>query len=527
MKFEIERLKSEAEEDYEEAWEETSDLIKDEGEFFSLEDKGSTHPLFDLVQEIRGVLSEIGFREVVVPTLIHEGDIRKQYGPQAPIILDRVFFLAGLDRSDLGIGRREIENIQEEIPEFDKVEELENIFRRYKKGEISSDDLVEMIMQEAELEESQASYIVSLFEDLKNLEPKPSEMTLRSHTTAGWFPVLEKVQHREPLPIQLFTVGPKYRREQELDETHLYRSWTASLVVMAEEISKEDGKRLSKKVLERLGFESPEFRIKEATSKYYAPDSEFEIFVEHPETGEPVEIGNAGFYNPISLANYEISRPIFNLGIGLERVLMIRTGEEDVRELVFPYEYEEAKFSDQQISEILDFKEMPETEAGRRIAEEIEKSARKYCDEPSPCEFDIFADEVRGKKVSVKLFEPEEGTELTGPAAFNEIYVRDGNIVGLPPEGWKDDDFLRDVQENGVSTGISYIEAFANFAGREIELAIEEGEEEIEVRFPMIESLGDINLELADSVRRYITSNNKKIDVRGPFFTAVSAEIRD
>ncbi len=525
MEFDIEKLKEKAEEDYEKAWRDSESLVEKEGKYFSLQDEGEPHPLFDLVQEFRQILLDSGFREIVVPALIEEEEIHMQYGPQAPIILDRIFFLAGLDRSDLGISRGDLEQIREKIPGFDEPEKLESIFRRYKQGEISADDLTEVLVEELGIEDDQASYILSLFEDFKKLEPVPSKMTLRSHTTAGWFPVLREMQYREPYPIQLFTVDSKYRREQKLDETHLYRSWTASIVILAEEISLEDGKEVTTKILNELGFNEVEFKKKSATSKYYAPNSEFEIFVSHPETGEMIEIGNAGLYNPVSLANYDISHPVFNLGIGLERILMIRTGEEDMRSLIYPHKYEQLDLSDEEISRMIELKKKPSTEQGREISKRIEKVARDRKDEPSPCEFEVFEGEVSGKNISVKLIEPEENTQLIGPAGFNEIYVKDGNIIGVPPEGWEGDEFLRDVRESGIDTGITYMESFANRAAREIELAVEEGKDSIKIQVPISENLSDINLKLEKPARRFITDNNKKIDVRGPIFTTISAEV--
>lgn len=525
MKFDTRKLKEESEQDYEKAWRESGNLIEEEGKLFSPERNGSSHPLFDLVQDSRKILIDLGFQEVVVPTLIEKDEIRKQYGPTAPVILDRIFFLAGLDRSDLGISQEDLEEIRKKVPDFDKTDELENIFRRYKEGEIPSDDIAEVIIEELKLDENQASHILSLFESFKKLEPVPSDMTLRSHTTAGWFPVLRDIKSRKSLPIQLFTIGPKYRREQKLDETHLYRSWTASLVIMAEEISIEDGKELTEKVLNGFGFDKVEFERKSATSKYYAPGTEFEIFVKHPHTDERIEVGDAGFYSPISLANYSIEHPVFNLGIGLERVLMIRTGERDIRSLVYPYKYEELEFSDEEISKMIKINEKPVTEVGQKLAKEIRKKSKELKEEPSPCEFDVFEGRIGNSKVSVRLYEPEENTKLIGPAAFNQIYVIDGNIVGVPPESWEDKEFLQKAREEGVPTGIDYMEAFANLAARKIEKTEEKGKDKLEVRVPIVESLSDINLELEKPARRYITNNNKKIDIRGPVFTTIVAEM--
>ncbi len=294
---------------------------------------------------------------------------------------------------------------------------------------------------------------------------------------------------------------------------------------MAEDFSIEDGKHLAKKVLQKMGFEEVEFKTKKATSKYYALGSEFEVFVKHPRTGERVEIGNAGHYSPVSLANYDISRPVFNFGIGLERVLMIRTGQSDIRELVYPYRYKDLEFSDEEISRMLEFEREPETESGRKLAEDIVRLSEECQDEPSPCEFELPEVEIGGKEVSVSLVEPEENTELIGPAAFNTIFVTEGNVVGVPPGDWGDNELLNKAREGGVSTGLRYIDAIANLAARKIEDAVESGESEVKVRVPMIESLSDVNLRIEKLARRFITDNNKKIDVRGPVFTTIKGKI--
>jgi O-phosphoseryl-tRNA synthetase len=66
---------------------------------------------------------------------------------------------------------------------------------------------------------------------------------------------------------------------------------------------------------------------------------------------------------------------------------------------------------------------------------------------------------------------------------------------------------------------------FAYRAAAEIERAVAEGKEEIEIRVRMVESLGDINVSIDRAALNYITSTGKKIDVRGPLFITVRASI--
>lgn len=524
MRFEVERIRAQAEEDFERAWRESARLLRVEKGTHRHAWKARPHPLMELVQEVRKVMLEEGFSEVVLPMIVDSAEVVKQYGPEAPVILDRVFFLAGLERPDIGMSRRERESILGLIPGFEKFKELQGILRRYKRGEIGPDDLLEVMVEELGISEEQASGIVDrVFPRLKEMKPVPSSLSLRSHTTSLWFPALAEFLKREPLPIQLFSVGPKFRREQRLDRTHLYESWTASLVEMDEDLSLEDGKELTGRIFEKLGFREVKFRTKKVTSKYYAPGMEFEVFL--TSRGEEVEVADGGMYSPVALSRYDIPYPVFNLGIGLERLLMVRMGEEDVRRLVYPYLYQPPFFSDQELAGMVRLKEEPQTEEGRRIAEAILKVAREHADAPSPCEFEAYRGMVKGRRVVVKLVEPEEGTRLIGPAGFNTLYVFEGNLVGLPPAGWKDDGFLRQVRERGVCTGITYLGALAALAARRIEEAAEEGRP-VKIRVRNVKSPSDINVVVEEVALRYLTSQRKRIDVRGPVFTTITAEFQ-
>ena len=524
-KFDVAKIRTSAKKDYEAAWLETAKLIKKEGRLFSLQKKGKPNELQELIEKARQALVQLGFVEISVPTIIEKKEVFAQYGPEASVILDRVFFLAGLERPDIGISRKKIQEIRKIVPKFDKVEELQGIFRRYKEGAIPADDFAEVIVKELDIKEEQASGLLSLFSEFKKLEPIPTDLTLRSHTTAGWFLVLKEMLKREPLPLQLFSIGQKFRREQRLDPTHLYESWTASVVIAAEEISLEDGERITREILNKLEFVEAKFSMKAATSKYYAPQTEFEIFVKHPKTGEFIEIGDAGFYSPVALSAYGIAHPVFNFGIGLERVLMIMTGETDIRALAYPYFYKPTEFSDVELVTMIKLEREPSTDDGKKIAAAIVKTAEQHADAPSPCEFKAFEGEIKGKRVVVRVVEPESGTKLIGPAGFNTIHVYQGNIIGLPPKGWEKDEFLQAVRKDGLSTGMRYIDAFAALAAHEIERVTKQGDRAVKVRVRAAKAPSDINITIGDAAQRYITSKKKRIDVRGPIFTTVVAEI--
>lgn len=332
--------------------------------------------------------------------------------------------------------------------------------------------------------------------------------------TALWFPVLSVEQNKREFPVQFFTIGRKFRREQRLDATHLYASYTASFVIMAEEITLEDGMDIVGEFIKKIGFEKVDFRFKKATSKYYAPQTEFEIFVKHPKTGEWLEVGDSGFYSPVSLAKFGIEYPVFNAGFGVERFVMIRTGESDIRRLSYPYFYKEMEFTDEEIAKGIYIEEKPRTEIGKKIMEELIKTAETCKDEGSPCEFVVWKGAINGKKVTVKIWERDKDTRLLGVAALNRIYVLDGNILGLPED-----------KEMGTPTDIRYLDALVALAARRIEEMIEKNEREINIRIRMAKKSSDVNIGIKTPIRRFITSNSKKIDIRGPVFFGVTAII--
>jgi O-phosphoseryl-tRNA synthetase len=92
------------------------------------------------------VLLELGFEEVILSSIIEDTEVIRQYGPEGNIILDRVFYLAGLPRPDIGISKDAIDQITRIVPGFTNVEKLQAIFRAYKRGEIEADDLLETLV---------------------------------------------------------------------------------------------------------------------------------------------------------------------------------------------------------------------------------------------------------------------------------------------------------------------------------------------------------------------------------------------
>jgi O-phosphoseryl-tRNA synthetase len=298
-----------------------------------------------------------------------------------------------------------------------------------------------------------------------------------------------------------------------LDATHLFDSNTISLVIVAEQISLEDCQRIASQICEEFGFKNSKSIIKKATSKYYAPQTEFEVFIEHPKTKEWIEIGDGGFYSPVSLSKYEIPYAVFNIGFGVERICMIKTGIEDIRKLVYPYFYEEISFSDAEIARGLKYKNIPLTEKGKEIKNEIIKIAQKNKDAKAPLELKVWEGIIKSRKIEVTIWEKDEGVKLLGPAALNKVWVKNGNIVGLPPN---------DILDDAIDSGFNYLEGIALEMAYNIEIMLDQNIKSYNHRVKMCYRASEVNLTLDDIIMEYLWTSQKKFDIRGPVFVGLS-----
>jgi len=523
----LERVEKEG---FEKVWKESSNLIPKTSKSLNLLSgkHGSPHPIYELIQKLRRRFLSLGFDEVFNQVIVEENEIYRQYGPEAPIILDRCYYLAALPRPDIGLSRAKCEEIERLGVNLtsSKVSALKKVFREYKKGRIEPDDLIERISEVLRISDDLATRVTSqVFPEFSALKPEPSKLTLRSHMTSAWFITLQALQHRKELPLKLFSVDIRFRREQREDPTHLRVHHSASCVVMNDELNVEEGERITRALLEPLGFQNFRFVKKKVTSKYYAPGMEYEGFVYNPSSKKWVEIVDYGIYSPIALARYGLENPVLNVGLGVERLAMILHNESDVRRLVYPQFYAELILTDQEIARAIRFGTEPMTKEGKEIREKIISEALEHRDSIGPCQFIIYDGEILGKKVKVYIYENEEGATLLGAAAENRIFIYNGNIVGVPLKEMDNAPLIREAREKGICTNIRYIDGVASLAAAKIEEALKTGLKVVNIRVRMVRRLSDINLEISEIARRFITSRKKKINVTGPVFLGVRAEI--
>ena len=548
MRFNPEDWKRKTHENFEGAWHEGPSVLSPsghEGKYPYLSYKRAVaHPIFATINRLRETYLSIGFDEAENPVIIEENDIYRQFGPEAMAVLDRVFYLGGLPRPNVGIARKQLDEINEiltshksplvhtgsvpadQIPRHSSYppmtketeERLRETLHAYKKSEIDGDELTIELAKVLGVDDALVVHILeAVFPEFRALTPESSRSTLRSHMTSGWFMTLGALWERSPMPLRMFSVDRCFRREQAEGPTRLMTYHSASCIVAGEDITNEEGKAVSRALLSAFGYTDFRFQPDEKRSKYYMPDSQTEVYARHPVHGW-VEVATFGMYSPSALAEYGIGVPVMNLGLGVERLAMIAYNANDVRQLCFPQFFPRV-LTDQEIARAVRLREEPSSMEGKMLAVAIAHMASAHATAQGPCSFDVWEGMIDGVRVKVTVEEPESNAKLCGPACANEIFVHDGSILGVPDtEKWKQ------VRTEGISTGISYLSAVAALAAARIEEAARCRKSTV-IQVKMAKLPSDINLKIEEFAMRAVTDNNKKVDVRGPVFLSVRSTV--
>jgi O-phosphoseryl-tRNA synthetase len=525
MRFDPEEYKKKSREHFERAWHEGPSVLSPP----AFNDRyprrsyhrAAAHPVCEMVNRLRETYLSLGFTEACNPVIIDEQDVYRQFGPEARAVLDRVFYLGGLDRPNQGIGREELEGISRitgRAVEPSSEERLREILQQYKKSAIDGDDLVHATSEALGIDDGQTVEIYEkVFSAFRELVPRSSRSTLRSHMTSGWFLTLSAVWEKSPLPLKLFSVDRCFRREQEEGPTRLMSYHSASCVIAGEDVTNEEGKAVSQALLSAFGYTDFRFRPDEKRSKYYMPDSQTEVYARHP-VHEWVEVATFGMYSPSALGEYGIGVPVMNLGLGVERLAMIAYNSQDIRQLTYP-QFHPQPLTDFEIAGAVFLREEPVSPEGRALAHAIARTARAHAAEMGPCAFVAYEGLLHGVEVRVTVEEQESGAKLCGPACGNEVFVYQGSVLGVP-----DTPQWATVRQEGTPAGISYLDAVSALAASRVEEATRcRRGAHIQVKMAKLPS--DINLRIAEYAMRFITDQKKKVDVRGPVFLSVRSEV--
>ncbi|MGQ4557525.1 phenylalanine--tRNA ligase subunit alpha [Halobellus sp. GM3] len=154
-------------------------------------------------------------------------------------------------------------------------------------------------------------------------------IALRGHTTSLSMRYLSGTEVGELEPPQRYFSLEKVYRNDTLDSTHLLEFFQIEGWVMAENLSVRDLMGTFVEFYEQFGITDVQFK------PHYNPYTEpsFELFGRHPTTGELIEIGNSGMFRDEVLEPLGVEHDVMAWGLALERLAMLTTGAEDIRDL--------------------------------------------------------------------------------------------------------------------------------------------------------------------------------------------------
>ncbi len=153
-------------------------------------------------------------------------------------------------------------------------------------------------------------------------EEKAKQAVLRTHTTVASIKHLSK--NTEP-PVKAFSVDWNYRSEKA-DATHIPEFVQIEGIVMEENASLNMLIGLLKEFYRKMGFEDVKVR------PGYFPFTEPSLEVFAKWKGDYLEMGGAGLFRREVLEPHGIDDPVIAWGLGLERLIMLRLGWDDIRE---------------------------------------------------------------------------------------------------------------------------------------------------------------------------------------------------
>ena len=500
--------------------------------------KGTQHPVHEMIHDLRTILINSGFNELENSFFVSEKDIVKQHDVTPNLMFDNIYYLAESQRPIVSLTEEQIEALQNIIHGLNLLK-LNDILTEYQENKIENYEIFKRLQHELDLTGEQITKVLKIIPQLNESNPRLTNITLRSTMGSAWFTTLAAIVDKENLPIKVFSTGIWFKRGPKLNELKLTSHYGASCIIMDEKITVENGKVIAEAILNRLGFKDLEFKASDQSRNFNVTENEFGILL------DKIEIATCGVYSKQVLNKYGIDIPTLYINFGLEHMVMVQKGIDDIRELMYPQFYKAWKLNDREIAEALQFIIKPKTEIGKEIAKNIVKICEKNGNTPAPCEFRVWEGEVstannsvpeesakslepRGdnkKRLFVKIFKHDKDSKLCGPAYMNEVVVRDGDVFSLSFSG------LAEEKNNleTIHTNIRYLDAFSNMVGRKIERRILKNKlkDKLEFKVGIVKDMEDINLQLDGGALRYVLTNNKKIDIRGPMFVNIECQLQD
>ncbi len=149
------------------------------------------------------------------------------------------------------------------------------------------------------------------------------KLVLRTHTTATTIRYL--AEHKEP-PVKVFSVDRVYRNEK-LDYKHLAEFHQIEGIIMDREVTLRDLMGTLTEFYHKLGLEKVQFWP--SYFPYTEPSLQSTVYL--PEANSWVELCGMGMFRPEVLVPMGVKHPVLAWGGGLERLILLKLGIEDIR----------------------------------------------------------------------------------------------------------------------------------------------------------------------------------------------------
>ncbi len=159
-------------------------------------------------------------------------------------------------------------------------------------------------------------------------EEEAKKFILRTHTTAVSAHYLTTLKKHD-LPAKIFTIGKVFRNET-IDFKHLPEFYQVEGIIVGEDVNFRNLLGILKNFYNSLGFEKIRFRP--GYFPYTEMSVEPEIYLE--SKGQWMELGGAGIFRPEvvkPLLGFEC--PVLAWGLGLDRIAALRLNLSDIRDL--------------------------------------------------------------------------------------------------------------------------------------------------------------------------------------------------
>lgn len=249
---------------------------------------GKPHPLSQLMDKIRKVFSEMGFKE-----------IKGNYVESCFWNMDALF-----------------------IPQDHPARDMQDTFYCSKPERIDVDEV--LIKKISEIHENGGKTGSKGWKYSFNTEESKRAL-LRTHTTVN---TIRYLSMNPVPPAKVFSIERVFRREN-IDSTHLPEFHQIEGIVYEKNANFCMLKGILKEFYTRMGFEKIRFRPS------YFPYTEPSLEIEVMWKDKWIELGGAGIFRPEVTHPFGVKEQVLAWGLGLERIAMIMLGLDDIRKLYF------------------------------------------------------------------------------------------------------------------------------------------------------------------------------------------------